>query len=618
MTRVLRSIRLVGATGAVIRTAQFDGREHLVVPVVALMEAVIHPVNAPHPEFVPAELLARAPSGWNGRPLVVDHPFVGGVAVSANSPGILETMSFGMLFNTASPAKVLETKRLTAEAWIDLARAEKVGELAMSVVARAQNGEPIEVSVGALVTLNDKTGVFEGVEFVGEWEELVPDHLAMLPEGATGACSVAMGCGAPRAASAGGVRHQVTDSGLVIVGATASPSKEKAAMSRTLRQRLASLTSDVLSVVRFRGATPIATGESDTDLRRAIDAALRETEPGYLGIDDVFPADGLVVYACMPSDKFQLFQRAYAQGGDGLVTFSGERVEVQQVTRYEPIAAASAAAPEPEAQPAAAAATAAAPAVATTSADQAQPAATSGESASATQTGAVAAASSAQPAAAAPSSSAVQPSVTAAAAGSCQCQHSNRASSATGEAMHRNAERIRALIASAASHFADSDQAFLEALTDERLTQFETQAGIKPAAVAQPAAAAAQPTVAAAAQPVQLTEEQFMAMAPASIRGLVQAAQAADTAARVSLKRALVAAQSEYSEAEIDAMPTAQMERLARACSVASTAPLSAGPLDLSIRAAAINGTPAGQPSSVPVPDSYQLALEARRGRKDQ
>lgn len=610
MTRVLRSIRLIGATGAVIRTAQFDGRDHLVVPVVALMEAVIHPVNAPAPELVPVDVLAKAPGGWNGRPLVTDHPFINGIAVSANSPEILESMAFGMLFNTASPARVLETKRLTSEAWIDLARVDKVGELAQSVVARAQAGEPIEVSVGAMVTIEDETGVYGGVEYSGRWAEVVPDHLAMLPDGSTGACSVEMGCGTPRVASGNPVRHQVTDAGLVMVGAR-RPTQEKANMSRSLRQRLASLTSDVLGVIRFRGSADVASGESDTDLRRAIDAALRETEPGYLGIDDVFPVDGLVVFACMPTDRFILYQRSYSQGSDGVVSLEGERVEVQQVTRYEPVTAATA---QPEQ-----AAAAGQPA----QAQETQP------TAAPVTSGAVAAASAA-PATTPAAGTSAQPAVTAAA--SCQCQSHNRATSAQGEAMHRNAERIRALIANANSPFAESDQGFLEALTDERLAQFETQTGqtattsAATPAVAQSAQPAAQPVAAASAaqpvgaQPAQLTEEQFMAMAPPSIRNLVSAAQAADAAARTGLIRSLAQAQTEYPEAELQAMTTQNLERLARAFgAIGQPDEAIVGGLDLNIRAAAFNNSQAAA-NAAAVPDSYQLALEARRsgGRKEQ
>src|SRR6266496_226176 len=39
--KVARHVHLIGATGQ-IRTASYEGREHLVVPVIALLEGVIH------------------------------------------------------------------------------------------------------------------------------------------------------------------------------------------------------------------------------------------------------------------------------------------------------------------------------------------------------------------------------------------------------------------------------------------------------------------------------------------------------------------------------------------------------------------------------------------------
>ncbi|HMI90073.1 MAG TPA: hypothetical protein VK509_01865, partial [Polyangiales bacterium] len=57
-----------------LRTMQFESREHLVVPVIALVEGVVHAVNSDQPEYVPGTELARAPLGWNGRPVVGDHP----------------------------------------------------------------------------------------------------------------------------------------------------------------------------------------------------------------------------------------------------------------------------------------------------------------------------------------------------------------------------------------------------------------------------------------------------------------------------------------------------------------------------------------------------------------
>lgn len=181
-----RSLHLIGATGQ-SRMEQFDGREHLVVPVVCLIgDNVIHAVNAPKPEWVPASVLSAA--GWNGRPLVIGHPAVGGKQVSANDPAIIERQGFGFMAATH-----VKDKKLGTEAWMDVAKLEKLGQHKMLADARA--GKPIEVSVGAYV----QTREVAGQKYASEWATMAPDHLAFLP-GGTGACSVEMGCGANRAA----------------------------------------------------------------------------------------------------------------------------------------------------------------------------------------------------------------------------------------------------------------------------------------------------------------------------------------------------------------------------------------------------------------------------------
>jgi len=95
----LRMIVLTGATGK-SRTELLNGVEHLVVPVVALMEGVIHPVNAKAPEFVSGKVLQQAAHTWNGRPLVLGHPDIDGVKVSANSPRILEKKGSATISDT--------------------------------------------------------------------------------------------------------------------------------------------------------------------------------------------------------------------------------------------------------------------------------------------------------------------------------------------------------------------------------------------------------------------------------------------------------------------------------------------------------------------------------------
>lgn len=168
---------------------QKDGKEYLVVPVVALKEGVIHAVNSASPEFVPASCLSLAPQSWNGRPTVLGHPAKNGVQISANSPKVLEAQGFGQLFDT-----YCDGERLRTDAWVDV---EKLTSLDAKLLKRLQEKETVEVSVGAFVRTLKESGTHNGKEYKAIWKDVIPDHLAFLPN-ARGACSVAMGCGTNR------------------------------------------------------------------------------------------------------------------------------------------------------------------------------------------------------------------------------------------------------------------------------------------------------------------------------------------------------------------------------------------------------------------------------------
>ncbi len=176
------------------RTETFNGREYRVVPVVALVEGVIWPSNAPSAELALASEFGYAVGGWNGRPVVMNHPEdEEGVKISANSPKVLESHQLGYLFNSG-----MNDKKLTSEIWLDVERCNTLGGAAAEVVTRLDNKETLEVSTGLFMKLEDKKGVFNGSRYNGVWKQIVPDHLAILPKGMTGACSIADGCGAPR------------------------------------------------------------------------------------------------------------------------------------------------------------------------------------------------------------------------------------------------------------------------------------------------------------------------------------------------------------------------------------------------------------------------------------
>lgn len=195
--RELRGIRLTGAVSSTeVRLGTLLGVEHVIAPIVLLVgDSVIFPINAEHPEFVPAEVLSIAPAGWCGRPAMAgDHPAEDGAMVSANIPVILEGHQFGQLFNVR-----FKDNRLQGEVWLNPARAAEVPD-GLEIVQRIRGGDPVEISVGAFVVVEHLAGQSNGRDYGSIWREITPDHVALLREGLIGACSLDMGCGTPRTA----------------------------------------------------------------------------------------------------------------------------------------------------------------------------------------------------------------------------------------------------------------------------------------------------------------------------------------------------------------------------------------------------------------------------------
>lgn len=180
-----------------LRTDMFEGKDFLVVPVIALVQGVLQSMNSDSPELALAEEFGRIPAAWNGRPIVMNHPVVDGIPVSANSPKVLETVQFGWIFNAA-----LDGEKLKVEAWLDVEKVKALGGEIATTVQRIQDGQIVEVSTGLFTGVEEIDGEYDGKEYEGIWRNIIPDHLAFLSEGLIGACSVDDGCGTPRTNSA--------------------------------------------------------------------------------------------------------------------------------------------------------------------------------------------------------------------------------------------------------------------------------------------------------------------------------------------------------------------------------------------------------------------------------
>ena len=179
---------LSSQAGEIIRQETFEGRLHIVVPVVAVREMVLH-----GDEYLPAEEIAEFVEAWNGVPVIIRHPYDAfGTPISANAPELLERMRVGRLFNV-----LFEENSLKGEMWIDVERAQALGEEGISVLTAFRENKPMEVSTSYWRELETKYGTFDGNTYEYVAHNLRPDHLAILPD-AVGACSWKDGCGAPR------------------------------------------------------------------------------------------------------------------------------------------------------------------------------------------------------------------------------------------------------------------------------------------------------------------------------------------------------------------------------------------------------------------------------------
>lgn len=274
-----------------LRRELFEGREHVVIPAIVLVgDVVITASGSNGPELVPAEELAKAPASWNGRPVLSDHPVNG----LANEPRTLEAMSFGQLFNSK-----FEDNRLKTEIWADV---EKVDTLGLDVITKAEAGEVMDDSAGVFMTLQEVSGIRNGKSFVGIWRDIVPEHLAVLPQGVKGACGLSDGCGANRLAKDG-------------------------------QMNLASFVS------RIRQLQDV--GTSDNDLHSRLTAALRAVTPGFDWVEDVFQESSTVIYSVFLESSFTFWRQSFTID-DGAVTLVGEPEQVEPTTAFQTLSLDSA------------------------------------------------------------------------------------------------------------------------------------------------------------------------------------------------------------------------------------------------------------------------------------
>lgn len=307
-------------TTADVRQETFEGRAHLVAPVVAIVEGVLNG------QLVPAEEISHFVEAWNGIPLMLNHPYLRGVPISANSPPIIEAHGAGRFWNAS-----FVDKRLKGELWVDIAKATTLGGDWLTILERLEKNEPLEVSTAYFHDTKPITGQFNGYSYVGVQHALRPDHLALLPND-TGACSWADGCGAPRR------NHQCQ----------LTTNKGQRTMQQVKRRFTAAWT-------RLAKAFGVNIQQSFDEIEQALGEALRgdgrpKLPNQYCYVVDVYP-DVVVYEEGLYDGPDALYRRPYTIDANGNASLGAPEEVVREVT-YLPVTQAEPATntkdPEPE------------------------------------------------------------------------------------------------------------------------------------------------------------------------------------------------------------------------------------------------------------------------------
>lgn len=571
---IRRFITLQAATGE-IRTAEFDGTEHIVVPVVALVEGVIQAMNAPFPELVLADRFSVAPSGWNGRPVFLGHPLnaLGG-PVSGNSPDVLET-SFGKIFGTH-----VSDKRLLMEAWLDPKKAKAVSEDAAALIERVLAKEMIEISTGAFIVMKDAIGTHKGKQYRGLWDIIIPDHLALLPEGTRGACSIEMGCGTPRAASAAHI-YKVTASGLEEMPMADTPGKDgKKTVLTKIKALVAAVTGLQYTDTEADEAAELIGYETIKTTLAAAQAALTEatTLAAQMIADEGSQAADETAEETVETARLNSLLAYCSQVNSAMWSVQDlvlhclyEKRSKDEVSSYEEHERA---------------------------AKGARNSAKDKKTLQDVHDGAVKLGAACAP--------------TAAESHDCGCggaRHAAAGSSTQGEEMATKAERITALIGN--THCPVKSAKALELVSDDELKALEEHCVKAAAAVTPPVVPPVTPPVetprASAETPKPQTIAEFMATAPAEVRSMVERAQRQEIAAKTTLVGQLKAAQTVYTEAQLQAMDLEQLTSIGKLLDIRAAAATDFSGLGFQ------TPPPVEEPKTLTPPDGYRAALDKRQ-----
>jgi len=264
---------------------------------------------------------------------------VGGTPVFGNQPSILEKRQIGIVFNAAT-----KNSKLLMEAWIDVERAK---ELEPALLERIEAGDPIEISVGLLCATSSESGKFNGKVYQGAWKDLVPDHLALLSKGHTGACSREMGCGV-RAAM---IKHEGEKWVLYSHdGKKKLSTHDSETEAKKREKQIQYFKKDAMKIdktfgglfARMMAAFRPSQGAGEMTanaLLVKLSEQLRKIEPNLNYVETYLPVlnPDRVVYSCYHEHGPMTYERSFSLSENGEITLGESAIEVEAVLYYEPV-----------------------------------------------------------------------------------------------------------------------------------------------------------------------------------------------------------------------------------------------------------------------------------------
>jgi len=288
-----------------VRSTVWEGAEHLIAPVVILIEGVHNGV------FYPASELEKYIEAWNGIPVPVAHPVnEDNLPLSCNTPDLIAERVVGRFWNAR-----FEEGKLKGEIWLDI---DKTKSLAPEVLDMLRSGRRLEVSTGLFTDEDGIEGDFGDKHYESTAYNYRPDHLALLPNG-EGACNWNDGCGVPRL-------NKQEDKNVMD---KESDSKPEGKIMQALKS--------IAGFMSLKSKEP-----SHEDIRRKLSDAVNTgttaessqapASTGYKFITDVY--DDHFIFEQDEGGLSKLFRQGYSKNDDGEITLKDKIEEVRLETKY--------------------------------------------------------------------------------------------------------------------------------------------------------------------------------------------------------------------------------------------------------------------------------------------